>query len=761
MFGDSSRLFIRLIGFLCLLLAQPLHATILSSALLNEAQQLAEFEPSQAKQAAKNYLLQRELTERQENGSPSAMSREETDRSIRTPNSTIEAHKIIAQADFAMGDIRGAIENLNEAERLATEYQLPYMHLDVQLMRNQMLWLSSKDYATGEKNLDQIEQQIESYNTTLLRTDSIRYRLIMQRALLASHSGDMFNAERYYTEAKTILSNIRSELTLIDYHTAVGEFYLNCKKYNLALSELLYAYWQSIESDNGGKLAKVNRLLARLFKERRVYDKAIEYLSQAADFYDTYPNSPILAHVLEKMGDVYFYQGKYNLALVHYFNVMDHPSTDKDIGRSINLRLSLAATYLQLYNYPLADQYLNRATELLEYTDFPDLKAKAALLHSGLAYHQNDGKLVIENANKALDILEKLPNADGFIKQQSYRLLGLGYEQVGEYRTSLQAFKKYINLVRLEQKQLNQISEDAFRQQKEFAEQSIHYVSQTDKLSLVEMEHRKFQKISFALFITVLVMFLFIMRRGVIMQKQMAEIGKLRNDLFTHSRSRLRNLRMLNVKLSHSLKKSSDTFEQWQMGELIHEPLNDRLRFVMIDLPFLRSMYVQHGYKAGLELERAFGEFLAERVTKPTRLYHFSDANLLYIEPNADRNTSGEATFEKFQSWVDEFAQRHNVNRTIRMGISDYPFLPRAYTAINDEELLDLLLLATHVAREVSLKDKQSHWVFLKAIDNAPAASFATDDIRTACKHAINQGLIKVHSSYKNEDDIKKILKNG
>ncbi|MCV5838168.1 hypothetical protein OFN62_35075, partial [Escherichia coli] len=58
MFWDSSRL-IKLIGFFCLLLAQPLHATILSSALLNEAQQLAEIEPAQAKQAAKNYLSQR------------------------------------------------------------------------------------------------------------------------------------------------------------------------------------------------------------------------------------------------------------------------------------------------------------------------------------------------------------------------------------------------------------------------------------------------------------------------------------------------------------------------------------------------------------------------------------------------------------------------------------------------------------------------------------------------------------------------------
>ncbi|AMF98565.1 tetratricopeptide repeat protein [Vibrio harveyi] len=760
MFWDSSRL-LRLIGFLCLLLAQPLHATILSSALLNEAQQLAEIEPSQAKQAAKNYLLQRELIERQENGSPSAMSREETDRSIRTPSSTIEAHKIIAQADYAMGNIRSAINNLDEAERLAKEYQLPYMNLDVQLMRNQMIWMYDKNYAAAEQKLDQIEKQIEEANPVLQRTDSVRYRLVMQRALLAANSGDSVNAERLYAKAKTMLEDNRSDLTLIDYHTAVGEFYLNNKKYNLALSELLYGYWQSIESDSGARLAKVNRLLARLFQERRVYDKAIEYLSQAADFYDSYPSSPILADVLEQMGDIYFYQGKFNLALVHYFNVLDHDSTSKNINRIIKIRLSLAATYLQLYNYALAEQYLDRSKDLLEYADLPQLEAKAALLKSGLAYHQNDSKDVIVNAKRALDLIEKAPEDTGFIKQQSYRLLGLGYEQAGEYQLSLQAYKKYISLVRLEQKQLNQISEDAFRQQKEFAEQSIHYVGQADKLAQVEMEHRKFQKISFALFITVLVMFLFIMRRGVINQRQTAEIEKLRNDLFTHSRSRLRNLRMLNVKLSRSLKKSSDTFEQWQMGELIHEPLNDRLRFVMIDLPFLRSMYVQHGYKAGLELERAFGEFLAERIQKPTRLYHFSDANLLYIEPNADRDASAEATFDKFQGWVDEFAAQHNVNRIIRMGISDYPFLPRAYTAINDEELLDLLLLATHIAREVSLKDKHSHWVFLKAIDNAPAASFATGDIRTACQHAINQGLIKVHSSYKNEDDIKKILKNG
>jgi hypothetical protein len=56
------------------------------------------------------------------------------------------------------------------------------------------------------------------------------------------------------------------------------------------------------------------------------------------------------------------------------------------------------------------------------------------------------------------------------------------------------------------------------------------------------------------------------------------------------------------------------------------------------------------------------------------------------------------------------------------------------------------------------MQEKQSHWVYLKAIDNAPAASLATGDMRNACRTAINQGLIKVHSSSQNEDGFKKIL---
>lgn len=487
-------------------------------------------------------------------------------------------------------------------------------------------------------------------------------------------------------------------------------------------------------------------------------DKAVEHLSQAADFYDNFENSPILAQVLKKMGDVYYFQGKYNLALVHFFNVLDHESTDRDINQVIDIRLSLSATYLRLYNYPLAEQYLSRALELLEYTDNLKLEGRAALLSAGLAYHLQDSEQVIKHAQRALDISRQVENMR--LSQRSYHLLSLGYEQAQQPQKALENLKQYTSLISLEQQNLNRISEDAFRQQKEFAERTLHYAGQAEELELYKEEHRKFQKISFALFLFSIILFFFVLRRGYIIQSQARENDRLSTDLFTHSRSKLPNLRMLNAKLSNSLEQTSQTFEQWQLGELIHEPLNDRLRFVMIDLPFLRNMYTQNGYKAGLELEDAFGEYLKTKLDGPSRIYHFSDANLLYIEPNSDRDASPEAMFRKIQSWISDFEPERNINRTIRVGIADYPFLPRAYTAINDQELLDVLLMSTNIAREVSLKERSSQWVYLKAIDNAPAASLATGNIREACKVAINQGLIKIQSSYQNEDNIKKMLKD-
>ncbi|EGU48224.1 TPR-repeat-containing protein [Vibrio ichthyoenteri ATCC 700023] len=746
--------------WLCLftLLVSPfaLSAPVYTSPTLNEANSLIDIVPNQARHLALDFLTQRTLTNNAEK-SPSAISRDEADNRVRSPGASIDALKILADAEFNLGNPEIALSHLDEAKALASSYHLPYLGLDVELQQIRLQWQFSGDGIKAREQLHLVGDAYEAIKRPEQLAKGLKYQMIMLKAEIASQEGEQALANQLFEQVRPYVNQIKSSYTLINYHITVGEHYLSHQQYNKALSEFLIAYWKAIEEDSSAQLGKVNYRLGVLFYDRRVLDKAIVHLSQAADFYDNYQQSPVLPSILKLMGDIYYQQGKYNLALVQLFNAMDHERTQNNIVNEIDIRISLAATYLKLVNFTLAEQYLERAEELLVGTEAPKLQAYAYLLKSGLASHQRLGQATINNAEKALEIGVKLN--DITLQKNAYSLIYHGYEINKQFQTALKYLKKYNKFATLEQQQLDIISEDAFRQQKEFVERSIHMSGQQQELERTETEYRKFQKIAFGLFIISSILFTFLLRRGHILKLQKDEIDRLNQNLFTHSRSGLRNLRMLNAKLAASLEASSGQFEKWHIGELIHEPLNDRLRFVMIDVPFLRNLHMQHGYTEGLKLEKEFGRYLREKISSPARIYHFSDANLLYIEPNNDRNSDPTELVQRIQMWVDEFQVQSSLNRIVRVGMVDYPFLPRAYTALNDKELLDILLMATGAARTLSMQEQTSQWVYLKAIENAPAASLATGNVRKACKHAINQGLIKVHSSYNNEESLKKILK--
>ncbi|MGO1298786.1 MAG: tetratricopeptide repeat protein [Vibrio sp.] len=723
---------------------------------LRDAEKLVELSPIQAKTLVSDYLSQRRLTKSHDK-TPTTIARDESDTQVRSPRNSINALQVLAEAQFNLQDLKGAFRSIHLARELAQEFALPYKNLEVELLSARLHWRHTQSAAAANQRLNTITDTFDAIKSNDHVSREINYKIHMLRAEVASNAGLIKQANEIFAQQKKYIENIHSPRTEIQYYIAVGSHYLTHEQYNMALSELLRAYWAAVEHSSGALLAKTNALLGRLFFERRVLDKAMIYYSQSADFYGKYQQSPLISSVLKRMGDIYYLQGKYNLALVHYFNAIDHESSDKNPNHIIETRLALADTYLELYNYPLAAQYLQHAEQLLVSSNAAQLKAQAALLKSGLTFHEKEAQVALKFASKALNISRSLDNTA--LESKAYLLLSRGYEQSGQFAKALQNIKYHNRLARRNQEKLNRISEDAFRQQKEFVEQTLHMARQEQQLKTLTREYSKFQKLAFALFIIASILLLFMLRRGHIIQRQKDEIEELNASLFTHSRSRLRNLRMLNAKLATSLEKSSRSFEEWHIGELIDEPLNDRLRFVMIDIPFLGSMYLQQGYSGGLEMEHEFGAFLKSKLNHDQRIYHFSDSNLLYIERNSDRNQPVEAVVERIQGWLNEFHAELNINRNISVGIADYPFLPRAYTAINDKELLDILLMATELAQKLTTQANASQWVYFRAIDNAPAASFAASDMRRACQHAIQQGLVKVQSSCTDEQSLKQMVK--
>ncbi len=728
-------------------------AEIFASPVLNEAEKLIEIAPARAKEITQSYLSARKLVS---DAKEISVSRENSENTIRTPNTTVMALQILAKSKLALKDSHGALNTIDEAAALALRYSLDYAHLQSRIMKIAIVWALFADPEKIAPDLKTLQQDIQKNGLSNESRQALRYQLTMLQGNIASLSGQMEQADTFFDEAGNYAtaSTVLPEM-FIQYRITVGEHNLRHQRLNRALYDLLAAYWSAIESNNLVLLAKCNRLLATVFYQRQALDRAIEHLLQAADFYDNYSNTIILPQILKQMGDIYNQQGKYNLALVHYFNVLDAENSNSNIEEVINLRLDLANTYIQLYNYPLAEQYLNRAHNLLTFTELPRLQVKSVLLDADLAYHLGRYTNAIARAAEALKAGQKY--ADSHIQIRAHALLADSYEQTKDFQQAYEHDKRYSQLLMQRKDALLSISEDDFTQQKTFIEKSLHYQNQQDKLTETRAELHKYQNTLMTLFVLSSLLLFFALRKSSVNHRLKKELSTLYEDHYTHPRSGLRNLRLLNLKLPGSLERSSANYEQWQTGELINEPLHDRLRFIMIDLPFLRNMYLNGGYKAGLELESEFGAFIKPKIIKPARLYHFSDALFLYVEPNTNPDKEPEQIFYKILGWINEFKTEKNIDKSIRAGIADYPFLPRAYTAINDKELIDILLMASHMARDVSLEYGGSQWVCLKAIKNAPAASFAGDNIRVACCDAIEKGLIKILSSRKNGDEIKKL----
>jgi len=718
------------------------------SKILDEADKLVEIVPEQSKQIAQKFLTSRTLT----NKDKSSNSRDDANNTLRTPATSIDALQVIAKAMLQLGDTRGALDSIDQAETLARGYQLDFVLLDTQILKAKLIWQIKQDESQVLPLISSIETQLQQNSDLQLLSNNINYQLLMLKADIASKNQQLDNADKLYKQAENFLNPEENRTEYVNYQIEQGEYHLKYLQYNRALQQLLAAYWTTVENDMPIELARINRILATLFYQKRVLDKSLEYLSQAADFYDNYEKSPILPNVLKQMADIYYDQGKYNLALVHYFNVLDAETINRNIEDVIELRLDLAKTYLQLYNFPLTEQYIKRANTLLSYTELDNLNAQSLLLQAQLFFQKGQNGEALKFAQSALKIGNENNNIQ--IQLNAHLLLTNINEANDNFQSAFIHGKQYNALITLIKDQLIEISEDDFRQQKLFMERSLHYKDQTDELVLRTQNITRYRYSTTVLFFLSLLLVILFIHRGMTNRKMRGQLKKLYQDHYTHPRSGLRNLRLLIKRLPSSLEQSSAHFEQWQTGELINEPLHDKLRFAMIDLPFLRTVYLRKGYNAGLELEGEFGEFIKTKVELPARLYHFSDAMFLYVEPNTSPEKTAEQLFNQITDWISEFEADKNIAKVVRLGIADYPFLPRAYTAINDKELIDILLMASNMARSLHIELGGNQWVCLRAIEHAPAASFANENIREACQQAIEKGLIKIDSSNKIEENI-------
>ncbi|MPW35150.1 lipopolysaccharide assembly protein LapB [Vibrio sp. B1Z05] len=715
---------------------------------LLDARRLVKVTPLQSKNKAMRFLSDQNSPNYEENYSTNGVQRKVTP--LAKASNQIHAYQTIGMADYILGNYRSSLASLDKSISIAMTKHLFVPEIESKILRVSLLWKMTRDFRKVEAPLNKIEEKLNTLH--IKHEDKLRleYWLSLAHAKIYSDSGKNEQAEASYLFAKDYAQNYGTYEDGLEASLRLGKHYLKAHHFNLALKELIESYWVAIGKDDAQYIARANHLLADLYLQCQIYDKAQEHLSQAASYYGHYEQSPMFATVLQKLADVYFIQGRYNLALVHYFNVLDLELAEKDISKIIDLRLKLTETYLNLYNFTLAKRYLNRATDLLEYTDIKVPKVKAILLTAKLDFLQKHPKEAEHQAKYALQQAKALNNSD--IQLQTLSLLHLITKSTNNTKDSLNYLEEYNRLTALNLQDKEEQLSQSFLNQITSIEQSLHYQDQVNKFNNLNTDYSQTKTLTLALSVSCIVLFFLFVFNSRRLNRKHKLITELNKELYTHPRSGLRNMRMLSRKLPDSLNRSTTNYEQWRFGQLIDEPLNDRLKFSLIDIPMLSDIYTKHGYKAGRSEEKAFGEHIASLIPDEARLYHLSDRSFLYIEPNPEKLHQPKRLFEQFKNIIDSFETDFAVNRLFSLSLADYPFLPRAYTAINDEDLIDLLLLASDISNTLVRYEQQSQWVSFVAIPLAPAACFAQDDMRRSSLNAIQKGMIKVHTSGSEEN---------
>ncbi len=670
--------------------------------------------------------------------------------SIKELLDTVQAYFVSARASMALENRHNAWKTLEKARYLIEKNNLSYALLELNMLEASIYFYLEQNQTLAKEKIEAVLTNLPPRsNTHAYQLNELSFEANLLYAIIYAGEVPKNTALAYFQKAQDELGNAPSLLNRIYYQIALGNYFLNHKLHEKALSELLSAFWLASENDYSAQIAQASVALARLFREQGIFDQAIEHANQAAEYYERRLMEKALSETQLILGDSYYLQERYNFALVHYFNAMDlENALDKTAGGSANVLVSIARTYFKMDQIHRAEKYLEKATSLALKHDDKTPLADSYLLDAQIKFAQQKITQAISSLEKTVNLATKLQYEGALLK--ALPLLSQAYEAQNRFKLSLDAQRYFERL---------NFSDDNAKKSRE-AESFKHSQQAIERQLLLEdmqRQHREDsqliveqKQVNLFLIATIWIVLIILFLRHQTARKRLKQLQTMHKDVYMHPRSKLRNLLMLNKRLAVTLAEKCADFEQWYLSEMIHQPYTDKLRFAMFEVPFLQTVHLKYGYKQGLKLEEELGEFFKEYIHEPARLYHFSDAMFIYIEPNSNSINGPEWLYQRIQSLVDNFvyqASLQTADNKIHLGMADIPFLPRAVTRIGDTELIEILLMATNAASRAAKEEKGSQWVHLSAIDSTPAAYFAKTNVREACLKGINLGFIKVKTS--------------
>ena len=242
-----------------------------------------------------------------------------------------------------------------------------------------------------------------------------------------------YKALEIFEEVQEPLGQIKS-LNLIGIAYFYNSMYEEALKYLLQVVDLLH------EFEDCFLLSCVLNNIGEVFRESAKYDSALEYYYSALKICKENNFKINQASLFGNIGEIYFLENKYGDALEYYTKSYDILVEEKDMVILGEIENKLGKVYYINGNYSKAKEYLFSALRRLENLN-NKFYAIDVLVNIAKLQWEKDTKKTFYYLEKAIKYAEKI-NAKKKLSEVC-KTVAEYYENTGNYRVSLEYFKKY------------------------------------------------------------------------------------------------------------------------------------------------------------------------------------------------------------------------------------------------------------------------------------------------------------------------------
>jgi class 3 adenylate cyclase len=153
---------------------------------------------------------------------------------------------------------------------------------------------------------------------------------------------------------------------------------------------------------------------------------------------------PSIATNLVSIGDIYFAQSNYPVALTYFqksLKIREELGIKKDIARSLKL---IGDVYYRQGNYPLAMEYYQKSRKIQEEIGNKDGIASTLRNIGNIYYRQDNDNLALEYYQKSLKLYEEIESKDGVAA--CLNNIGNIYNEQGNNTMALENYQKSLKL---------------------------------------------------------------------------------------------------------------------------------------------------------------------------------------------------------------------------------------------------------------------------------------------------------------------------